>query len=110
MRNEAGLWKTRGDAPSVLATAAPRPSCGPPWCARGVLGGPHRGGAQGFRGRGPTINASIALDTAEALETAERLDRLRRGFRNASIADPESQQRVKMSRATHFVGMAGLPQ
>src|SRR5262249_23667534 len=31
-----------------------------------------------FKGGDPTINASIALDRAEALESAERLDRLRK--------------------------------
>jgi aspartyl-tRNA(Asn)/glutamyl-tRNA(Gln) amidotransferase subunit A len=36
---------------------------------------------EAFKAGDPTINASIALDTAEALETAEGLDRLRKAGR-----------------------------
>ena len=36
---------------------------------------------QAFKAGDPTINASIALDTEEALETAEGLDRLRKAGR-----------------------------
>src|SRR5262249_57296895 len=79
-RRSARRDRDQGASLSAQASnACPGERCGAQ--GRGVLGGAHRSGARGFQGRDPTINASIALDTKEALEMAEGLDRLRKAGR-----------------------------